>query len=106
MSVNGIAIRPAKRRVTLDDDSIFTYGTAQPPQANTVRRATVLRAPPSPTTIWPGEYQEVDLPPDLPADSHYIVEPRLDAPSIRKCTWLFQRATVFLTIWLANSIVS
>ena len=61
---------------------------AQPPvpHNNTVRRATVLRAPSSPTTIWPGEFLEINLPPDLPADSDYIVEPRLDSPSIRKCS--------------------
>ena len=86
MSVNDIAIRPAKCQVILGNGSIFTYGSAPASKANTVRRATVLRAPPSPTTIWPGEYLEIDLPSGFPADSYYIVEPRLDAPSIRKCT--------------------
>ena len=86
MSVNDIAVRPARRQVILGDGSTFTYGSAPVPHNNTVRRATVLRAPSSPTTIWPGEFLEINLPPDLPADSDYIVEPRLDSPSIRKCS--------------------
>ena len=86
MTINDIAIRPAQRQVILCDGSVFTYGSVPASQPNTVRRATVLRAPPSSTTIWPGEYLEIDLPPDLPPDSDYIVEPRLDAPSVRKCT--------------------
>ena len=86
MSVNDIAVRPARRQVILGDGSTFTYGSAPVPHNNTVRRATVLRAPSSPTTIWPGEFLEINLPPDLPADSDYIVEPRPDSPSICKCS--------------------
>ena len=86
MSFNDIAVRPARRQVILGDGSTFTYGSAPVPHNNTVRRATVLRVPSSPTTIWPGEFLEINLPPDLPADSDYIVEQRLDCPSIRKCS--------------------
>ena len=86
MSVNDIAVRPARRQDILGDGSTFIYGSAPVPHNNTVRRATVLRAPSSPTTIWPGEFLEINLPPNLPADSDNIVEPRLYAPSIRKCS--------------------
>ena len=54
------------------------------PQSPTIIPSVVQ--PSSPTTIWPGEFLEINLPPDLPADSDYIVELRLDSPSIRKCS--------------------
>lgn len=49
MSSNDIAVRPAKRLVTLGDGTAFPYGsTDSPHDINTVRRAIVLRAPPPP----------------------------------------------------------
>ena len=46
----------------------------------------MLRSPPTSTTIWPGEFIEVELPADSPPDSEYALEPRMDAPSIKKLT--------------------
>ncbi|KAJ8349609.1 hypothetical protein SKAU_G00247390 [Synaphobranchus kaupii] len=86
MSTNDISVHPAKRQVTLGDGTSFTYGSVYNSRGDrAVRRAIVLRAPPIPTTIWPGEFIEVDLPSDAPADSAYVIEPRLDAPSVRRC---------------------
>ena len=40
----------------------------------------MLRAPPTNTTVWPGEYGEVNLPADLfVADSTFPLEPRFDS---------------------------
>ena len=39
----------------------------------------VLRVPVS-TTVWPGEFIEVDLPGDIPSDCDYALEPRIDSP--------------------------
>ena len=71
METNDISIRPAKRQVTI--------GTA-------ARRAIVLRASPTSTTIWPGDFVEINLPDDAPPDCEYALEPRSDAPSVRKLT--------------------
>ena len=66
MSVNDIAIRPAKRLITLGDGSAITYGSPKGPStSNAVRRAHVLRAPTSSTTVWPGEFIELTLPKDI-----------------------------------------
>ncbi|CAB3990763.1 Hypothetical predicted protein [Paramuricea clavata] len=52
----------------------------------TARRALVLRAPPTSTTVWPGEFVEIELPGDAPADTKYALEPRIDAPSVKRLT--------------------
>ena len=87
METNDIAVRPAKRQVILGDGSIHNYGSHQPAAVSSAAcRAIVLRSPSSSTTIWPGEFLEVDLPSDAPRDSVYALEPRTDAPSIRLLT--------------------
>ena len=87
MESNDIAVRPAKRQVILGDGTIHNYGSQQPVSiSSTARRAIVLRSPPTSTTVWPGEFLEVELPGDAPPDSVYALEPRTDAPSVRKLT--------------------
>ena len=87
METNNIAVRPAKRQVILGDGSIHNCGSHQPAAVSSAaRRAIVLRSPSLSTTIWPGEFLEVDLPSDAPRDSVYALEPGTDAPSIRQLT--------------------
>ena len=87
MESNDIAVRPAKHQVILGDGTIHNYGSQQPVSISpTARRAIVLRSPPTSTTVWPGEFLEVELPGDAPPDSVYALEPRTDAPSVRKLT--------------------
>lgn len=84
MEVNDVTVRPAKRLVILSDETTFMYGSSvTPPNNKAVRRATVLRAPPTSTTVWPGEFLELTLPDDVPSDAEYALEPRTDAPSVR-----------------------
>ena len=82
MEYNDITIRPAKRQIILADDSTYTYGsqpTNRRPNHQSVRRTHILRAPSKTTTIWPGEYVEVDLPPELSnCDDTFAIEPRVD----------------------------
>ena len=86
MESNDIAVRPAKRQVILDG-TIHNYGSQQPVLISpTARRAIVLCSPPTSTTVWPGEFLEVELPGDVPPDSIYALEPRTDAPSVRRLT--------------------
>ena len=87
MESNDIAVRPAKRQVILGVGTIHNYGSQQPVSISpTARRAIALRSPPTSTTVWPGEFLEVELPGDAPSDSMYTLEPRTDAPSVRKLT--------------------
>ena len=87
MESNDIAVHPAKCQVILGDGTIHNYGSQQPVSISpTARRAIVLRSPPTSTTVWPGEFLEVELPGDAPPDSVYALEPRTDAPSVRKLT--------------------
>ena len=87
MESNDIAVRPAKRQVILGDGTIHNYGSQQSVSISPIAcRAIVLRSPPTSTTVWPGEFLEVELPGDAPPDSVYALEPRTDAPSVRKLT--------------------
>ena len=80
MESNDIAVRPAKRQVMLGDDTTYLYGSiGKPTDTHSIRRTHVLRVPVS-TTVWPGEFIEVDLPGDIPSDCDYALEPRIDSP--------------------------
>ena len=81
MEVNDIAVRPARRQVIIGE-STYQYGsTIKDSSDKAVRRAVVLRSPPTSTTVWPGEFLELGLPDDIPTDSEYTLEPRMDAPN-------------------------
>lgn len=61
MEANDIAVRPAKRQVILSDGTTYLYGSQQKPNhGHTVRRVHVLRAPPHNTTVWPGDFVELE----------------------------------------------
>jgi hypothetical protein len=80
--INDIATRPAKRQVVIQGSEIVYYGQQHSNKA-TVRRAqaaTLLRAPAKQTVVLPGDYLELDLPPDVDSDTIWALEPRLDAP--------------------------
>ena len=81
MEINDIAIRPAKRIISLADGTTCTYGTTDSAlNRHAIRRAHVLRAPSANTTVWPGEFVEVNLPADLfIEDSTFALEPRFDS---------------------------
>ncbi|KAK3715784.1 hypothetical protein QZH41_018836, partial [Actinostola sp. cb2023] len=99
MECNDIAIRPAKREITLKDGTTVLYGSRNnTPIDKPVCRALVLRAPATPTTIWPGEYLELQLPDDAAPDAEYALELRLDSP--------FARATTAYEPWPQPNIIS
>ena len=82
MSLNDVSVRPAKHQVLFSDGTSFHYGA--PPNhsgPHVVRRtqAFVVRSPAQATTIWPGEFVEVDIPSELPVvDDILALEPRCD----------------------------
>ena len=78
MKANDIAIPPAKRLIALADGSSFTYGSSDDRSSQKApRRAVVLRSPATSTTLWAGDYIELELPQDLPPDSLHALEPSL-----------------------------
>lgn len=87
IDTNYIAVRPAKHQVIDGDESIHSYGSQHPTTvSSSTHHAIVLRSPPTSTPVWPGEFIGVELPSDTPPESGYALEPRTDAPSIRKLT--------------------
>ncbi len=79
MSMNDVTVRPAKHQVILGDGTIYDYGQSlRQPTQHTVRRAQVIRGPLHRTTVWPGEFIEVDVPQDFSPNDTFALEPRLD----------------------------
>ena len=64
---NDISVRPAKCQVRIQDSEVVHYEHNSDPTtaSHAVRRAQcyTLRAPPSTTVLWPGDYVELDFPP-------------------------------------------
>ena len=81
MEINDVAIRPAKRIISLADGTTYTYGTTDNAlNRHAIRRTHVLRAPSTNTAVWPGEFVEVNMPADLfIADSTFALELRFDS---------------------------
>lgn len=84
LSLNDITLRPAKHQIILSDNTAYTYGDKSARNTSgphAVRRAQshLVRAPPGLTTIWPGEYVEVKLPPDFNQEDTLSLEPRMDS---------------------------
>lgn len=78
MSCNDISVRPAKQQIIIANCESICYGQSKSDSTtNRVRRtqAFVLRSQPVSTTIWPGCYVELDIPPDINPDCILAVEP-------------------------------
>ena len=79
LTVNDIATHPAKRQVIVGGKDIVSYGATTTRNVS-IQKAVLLRAPPKQTVIMPGDYLELLLPSELPADDTWALEPRLDSP--------------------------
>ena len=79
MEINDITVRPAKHQVILGDGTTYAYGSCKDKTTqHTVRRTHVIHAPSISSTVWLGEYIEVNLPDDMIGiDDDFAVEPRL-----------------------------
>ena len=81
---NDISVRPAKCQVRIQDSEVIHYEHKSDPStaSHAVRRAQcyTLRAPPSTTVHWPGDYIELDVPPDLGNDCVLALQPRTETP--------------------------
>lgn len=78
MESNHISVRPYKHQVLIGDNTVYTYGASLPKHISQCDpKAHVLRTVAS-TTIWPGDYLEVDVPKSvLDRDGLLAVEPHL-----------------------------
>ena len=86
MEYNDIALRPACQKVTFSDGSFCTYGTTNR-ATHQVRRIHVVRAPEKSTTLYPGDYLEVNVPDEM-ANTTLAIEPRSDCSSYsRSLEW-------------------
>ena len=82
MTSNDIAVRPAKREIVIAGCDVASYGCSQSPQTHyAVRACHLLRAPSTNTTVWPGEFLEIDALSELLKDSTLAIEPRTDSVS-------------------------
>lgn len=77
MEKNDISVRPARQQICVQDD-MYRYGFCQTPMdRHAVRRAHILRAQ-AKTTVWPGEYIELELPAELRGvEGELAVEPHV-----------------------------
>lgn len=80
MTQNDVSVRPAKHQVCLGEN-IYSYGAhTDASGGHAVRRAHVIRAQ-AKATVWPGEYIELELPPDLcDMDKELAIEPHIGSP--------------------------
>ena len=96
METNDVYARPSTREVHIGK-SVYKYGYHQDNKP-VVRRASVLRTT-EPTTVWPGEFLQVQIPPDYSDnDGPFSVEPRFDCPSAQ--------TSLKAEMWPAPAIVS
>ena len=79
MITNDISVRPAKGQVLIQGSKILDYNPESnaSSQAHAVRRTQsyVLRSSALTTVILPGEYLELDIPPNLDPDCALAIEP-------------------------------
>ena len=81
MKTNDITLRPAKSLIIFNDGFQYKYDeNSQIGSSYSVRRVTshIVRAPPSNTTLYPGDHIEVDVPEDLRDQTEVALEPRLN----------------------------
>ena len=82
MIKNDITVRPAKFQVVFNDNTscYYNHNESRHKSHNSIRltHSHLLRAPPSNTTIWPGDYIEIDLPKSFGEDESVALEPRYD----------------------------
>ena len=85
MISNDISVRPAKGQVLIQGSEILAYHpeSSASSQAHAVRRTQsyVLRSSTPTTVVLPGEYLELDLPPNIDPDCALAIEARTNAPS-------------------------
>ena len=81
MASNDIAVRPSNHEITLKGNEIIYYNQSDSSTSkHRIRRVQVqtVRAPTQTTTVWPGDYLEVNIPASLSSEEVVAIEPRRD----------------------------
>jgi len=89
MEYNDIGTFPARRIIVLADGTEVSYGSSPSVATPTTRRLStpmILRAPPTCTTIWPGDFIEVEAPAELD-NLPIALEPRTDKDHQQSPNW-------------------
>ena len=79
MTLNDVAVRPSRSLITIQDHEYINYSSPSTKSNPVIRSisAQVLRCPAS-ITVWPGDFLELEVPPEFPPDSEVAVECRTD----------------------------
>ena len=84
MACNDIAVRPGTQEILIAGCDIVSYSSSgTPSKTSTVRCCQILRAPPVSSTIWPGNFLEVNVPNTFPSDAQLAIEPLVDSACCR-----------------------
>ena len=78
MTSNDISVRPARNSIFIQGTEEIKYGTQVNEHSIYKPRCALLRAPPVTTTIWPGDYLELNVPKELQTYEQLTIEPRSD----------------------------
>ena len=74
-----MTVHPAKHEIILGDGTTYLYGSTSDTPHHTVSRTHVLHSPRTLSTMWPGKYNEVELPHCLSTvDEDFAVESCID----------------------------
>ena len=77
MACNDIAVRPATQEILIAGCDIVS---STPSITSTVRCCQILRASPVSSTIWPGNFLDVNVPNIFPSNVQLAIEARVDSP--------------------------
>ena len=84
---NNIGIFPARNEILFGDGTTLCYkNRSSTSTTSSMRCAIVLRAPPQSVTVWPGDFIEVDLPPECANNATYALEARSDTAKTYRCS--------------------
>ena len=77
MEKNDISVRPAKKLVQIGDNDIYYYSNSHNnTKVKSIRRACQVLRTQAPTTLWPGDYIELEVPDDMCTKKEVAIEPR------------------------------
>lgn len=89
MEQNDVGLRPRMRQIILGDGTTYTYGSNNDSLSrHAVRRAHIVRAPQKTTTLWPGDFIEVEIPREYASsDATFALEPRTETSCPTEQSW-------------------
>jgi len=82
LASNNIAVRPTKHEIIIAGCDMASYGGSESPETHyAVRACHLLRALNTNTTVWPGQFLEIDASSLLLKDAPLAIKPHMDLVS-------------------------